>query len=190
MKRKYKDLLKLGAILLIAKSLNNIPEVNLTITSKTNTEIFEPISLQVDRHRAERDIKTTQDRVYWYLLDNGFSKEQTCAILGNIEQECGFNVNLVESNGVGFGLLQWSFERRTQLENMYDNPGNIYNQLDFFLYEYNQQWLQEYKNIFDNSTNLIELTDAFCWGYERPNVNYANLTHRRESAIYYFNLYQ
>lgn len=191
MNRNIKDLAKLSLLVITCGVIaNKIPDVNLTITSKVASQINTPISLNVDRSRvsAERDIRTNQDRVYWYLIDNGFNKLQACAIMGNIQQECGFNENLIESNGIGYGLLQWSFERRTKLENSYSDPSNIYNQLDYFMSEYEYQWSGNYKEIFDNSTDLTELTIAFCNGYERAGI--PNMKNRISWAYTYYEMFQ
>lgn len=191
MNRDLKDIVKLGTLVITFGVITcKLPNIDFTIYPKVTSEINTPISLDVDRHRvdAKRDIRTTQDIVYYYLIDNGFSSLQACAIMGNIQQECSFNENLTESNGVGYGLLQWSFERRTILENKYNDPSNIYNQLDYFMWEYESQWTGNYKEIFDNSTNLEELTRAFCNGYERAGI--PNMNNRIYWANHYYSQYQ
>lgn len=55
--------------------------------------------------------------IWNFLKYKGLSDAAVAGILGNIQAESGFNPSIVEkSNGVGFGLIQWSYERRTALE--------------------------------------------------------------------------
>lgn len=64
--------------------------------------------------------KTVEEvkKVIWgFLLGKGLSPEQTAGLMGNIQQESGFRPEAVEGgNGIGFGIVQWSFGRRTNLE--------------------------------------------------------------------------
>lgn len=51
------------------------------------------------------------------LIASGYSKTATAAVMGNIQNESGFRASAIEKgNGIGFGLCQWSFGRRTNLE--------------------------------------------------------------------------
>ena len=168
-----------------------IPQLDELNINAIENLINEPISIGTSRGiSAERDMKTNADRVYIYLREKGLSSIQVAAIMGNIAQESSFDERCIEEgNGIGFGLIQWSFERRTELESRYSDPGNIYNQLDFLLEELEYQWTTR-KDIFYNSNDLTEVTKAFCWGFERPNVKYANEKYRIEMAYYYYELYK
>lgn len=187
-----KDLVKLfiyAAVLgLIAYYLPNIETINPIVL---NTVINMPVSIESNRGvPAERDISTNADKVYVYLREKGLTHIQTCAIMGNIAQESGFDEKCIEEgNGIGFGLIQWSFDRRTNLFSYCDNPYDVFQQLDFLMYELDNQWTHS-QDIFNNTNDLVEATKAFCWGFERPNIRYANETYRIEMAKYYFNLYQ
>ena len=57
--------------------------------------------------------------VIWnFFKYKGLSDAATAGILGNIQAESGFNPGIVErGSGIGYGLIQWSFGRRTALEN-------------------------------------------------------------------------
>lgn len=49
--------------------------------------------------------------IYDFLLDEGFNKIAACAVLGNIEQESGFNPGIWESlnnTNKGYGIVQWT----------------------------------------------------------------------------------
>lgn len=63
--------------------------------------------------------ETNAEKVWNYFIERGLSPVAAAGALGNIEQESGFNPWIVETgNGnAGFGIIQWSYERRTKLEN-------------------------------------------------------------------------
>lgn len=56
------------------------------------------------------------EKIWNFLKQEGFTDEQAAGIMGNIEQESGYNPDLTESNGVGYGIIQWSYGRRDALE--------------------------------------------------------------------------
>ena len=68
---------------------------------------------------------TIQEKVWWALKDLGYSDEAVAGAMGNIDYEsAGFNANIVEGgSGEGIGLIQWSYGRRTQLENYAASKG-------------------------------------------------------------------
>jgi len=50
-------------------------------------------------------------------MKQGFNYESTIGLLANINSESGFDTSTIEAgNGIGRGLIQWSFERRTAME--------------------------------------------------------------------------
>ena len=58
-----------------------------------------------------------QQYVYDFLYDKGLPHKSIVSIMGNITAESSWDVNAIESgNGIGLGLCQWSYGRRTQLE--------------------------------------------------------------------------
>lgn len=177
-------------LLIIGFGIPNLKQEFITISVLEN-QINRPISLNVDRSRinATRDVKTNADKIYVYLEEKGMSKIQICAILGNLYQESGLNPEITESNGIGYGLAQWSFGRKTELLSRYDNPGDIYNQLDYLWYELTEleMWTSNYEEIFYNTVNLKEATIAFCKGFERAGI--PMMDRRVSYAEYYFNLY-
>ena len=51
-------------------------------------------------------------------IKQGFNFESSIGVLTNINSESGFDSNVIEGgNGIGRGLIQWSFERRVAMEN-------------------------------------------------------------------------
>ncbi len=76
-------------------------------------------------------------RVIWnYFKYKGLSDAATAGILGNIQAESGMDPGIVEmGSGIGYGLIQWSFGRRTALEQAAAaqgvDPSNIQFQLEY-----------------------------------------------------------
>lgn len=131
-----------------------------------------------------------QQYVYDFLYDYGLPHDTICAVMGNITAESGWDVDAIEhGNSIGFGLCQWSFSRREQLE-AYGT--SLEHQCEFLWSELTgqntgttgatYQWISNPADSVDggegfscsNSTFLngngsIEfLTKAFCYCWERP----------------------
>lgn len=141
--------------------------------------------------------KRTNENIVWdYLLDAGYSKVQAAGIIGNMYQESGVNPSRHESNGIGFGLVQWSFGRRQQLESYASSKGksasDIYVQLEFLVKELKEgkQFYGTYAEQFANPYSVDQATEAFCWGFERPHKDHANMANRKKQAwaAYYRNV--
>jgi uncharacterized protein YabE (DUF348 family) len=74
---------------------------------------------------------TENETIIWnYLINDGFSREQTAGIMGNLEQEHQFQTS-------GDGLVQWTGSRKALLLSRYADPYSVYSQLDFMMYELN-----------------------------------------------------
>lgn len=92
-------------------------------------------------------------KVVWgFLLGKGLSPEQTAGLMGNIQQESGFRPDAVEGgNGIGFGIVQWSFERRTTLENAAKQQGvpasSLAFQLEYLFQESNARKSKTYPGV-------------------------------------------
>ena len=131
---------------------------------------------------------TPQEKVWFALLDAGYSKEAAAGVLGNIQAESGFDSSVIEAgNGIGFGLCQWSYGRRTQLESYAASkgadPGDINIQIEFLLGEITPgggadgyatyQLMNNHGYTADdwiNASTPEAAAEAFCWIFERPGV--------------------
>lgn len=146
---------------------------------------------------------TIQERVWFALKDFGLSDEKAAGAMGNIDVESGgFSLSAVESNGVGIGLIQWSFGRRTQLESYATSKGVSWKdeatQIEFLIAEMtpggngiasyqfmnNNGWTVSQ---WEDATSVETATKAFCWTFERPNEQLAHVDRRVESAKNYYN---
>jgi len=142
-------------------------------------------------------------KLVWDFLKSKNLPDKSCsAVMGNIYAESGFAFNLIEvGNGVGFGLCQWSYERRTQLE-AYGT--DITHQLNFLWSELtgadinitgaNYQWINQsnylnHADFMNANGSINDLTASFCFSWERPNAQYAHLDVRQQKANEYYTLY-
>lgn len=174
-------------------------------------EIFEGIDLNKILEKFENNnFNSTssfvggsiQEKVWFALLDAGYSKEAAAGVLGNIEAESAFNADLIEKgNGIGFGLCQWSFGRRIQLEayaaSKGREPSDINTQIEFLIGEltpgggadgYATYQLLTYNGYsasdWENATTPEDAAVAFCWSFERPGI--PRMEVRTEAARRYY----
>lgn len=178
------------------------------LSSDTDTkEEIEQQEIESTEEVAQTDVKVTSrgssnekrsnENIVWdYLIEQGYSAIQVAGIIGNMYQESGVNPAREETNGIGYGLVQWSFGRRQQLEAFVESKGkpvsDIYVQLEFLVKELKsgKQLYGTYADQFNNPYSVDDATEAFCWGFERPNKNYANMANRKAKAweAYYRNV--
>ncbi len=133
-----------------------------------------------------------QATVWYSLVNAGYSEIATAAVMGNIGGECDWNPDLIEvRTGAGYGLIQWSFGRRNQLEafaaSRGASPSDVSIQVEFLLGELNpnggadgyadsQLYTSETKydgiahrpEEWKNATSIEEATRVFCYCFERP----------------------
>ena len=139
-----------------------------------------------------------EQQVWQYLRGKGLPEVSVAGAMGNIDAESDFDPNQIEAgNSIGFGLVQWSFERRTKLERY---GTDIQHQVNFLYAELtgeigdtgaSKEWINKsgHKTLDDfikGNGTPSELADAFCWGFERPAVATAHLERRQSSAEKYF----
>ena len=159
------------------------------------------------------NISSIKKSVWDALKKAGYSDVATAAVMGNIECESGFNPSIIEKgNNVGFGLCQWSYGRRTALENYANSinkkPSDLDTQLTFLLAELNPdggaggyasyQMGGTSSTAYDgnaytvtdwkDSNDINKATTAFMALFERPSydININHLNKRKEKANYYY----
>ena len=88
------------------------------------TDIAETYQADVDRYRTWEAEYLYATKVYQFLMKRGYSKEITCAIIGNMMVETGGNtLSLVPDlydadTGTYFGLCQWSLYWRPEVKGL------------------------------------------------------------------------
>lgn len=146
---------------------------------------------------------TIEEKVWYALRGEGYSKEAVAGVMGNIHAESSFDPAVIEKgSGIGFGLCQWSFGRRTQLEAYAASKGvnasDVDTQIEFLLTELNRGVgpAQGYatnqiltnkgytREMWENATTPEAAATAFCWIFERPSS--PNMTRRTEKAREYY----
>lgn len=145
--------------------------------------------------------KIPPDVIMKGLIDRGFRPHEAAGILGNIEQESGFDTGAREINpktesarkqGGGFGLFQLtSPERKQGLYNMAQMRGTTVDDLDLQLDHFTHEMQTSHKK----ALKALEATKdprhaAYVVSkyYEIPSEKYANNARRMSSAEKFFNM--
>ncbi|GHU09009.1 hypothetical protein FACS189431_6320 [Alphaproteobacteria bacterium] len=116
----------------------------------------------IRRIRGSYTTPSENENITWdFLRAQGFSREQTAGIMGNLKQEHGFQTS-------GDGLAQWTGGRRAKLLAMPD-PYNIYTQLEFLMIELNGPYIRV-KNSLLAATSVESATIIFQDQFERCGV--------------------
>ena len=135
-------------------------------------------------------------QVWKFLKEHGFDDIHAAGVMGNFYQESKFNPNLVESNGEGIGLGQWSFGRKTALRSFALKEtgsqegwrNNVDLQLRFMILADEIQTVRKYLSA--NFSSVAE--SAYWWGHywERFNESDGSMTAVRiPAAAKYYELY-
>lgn len=131
-----------------------------------------------------------EQQIYTYLTQSmGYNNAVACGILSNIECECNFRITLVESNGAGYGIIQWSGSRKTELKTWCSSHGYDYTtlngQLEFMIHEINDKsYYKKTRDAISGAANTPQgadsVADAFCMNFEAPY--YRNKEHGKYNA--------
>lgn len=147
---------------------------------------------------------TIEYKVWTGLRAAGYSEITVAGTMGNIYGESGFNPSVVEKgNGIGFGLIQWSFGRRTAIEQYAASKGADPNtaelQIEWLLKECDPNdssyaWMNSSTSYdgkswsyddWKNATDIESATRAFMFCFERP-ANASSLQKRVDAAKGYY----
>ena len=81
---------------------------------------------------TEQQQKENRQKIFDYLISEcDLSPAQAIGILANMAKESHFNPQVVEyATGQGYGLIQWSFGRRTDLVSWCNQHGCAYDSLE------------------------------------------------------------
>ncbi|MBS1952947.1 MAG: hypothetical protein JST89_02115 [Cyanobacteria bacterium SZAS-4] len=131
-----------------------------------------------------------------YFVEKGLTKEQAAGICGNLQYESGLNPGITEAgNGIGYGLAQWSFGRRDELNAFAQSEGKPVSdmkvQLDFLWKEMNTTEpgaLEAFKA--NPNMSAAEASNIFYDKFERPAYNPENKNNRSEAATQFLAQYE
>ena len=144
---------------------------------------------------------TIQEKFWQFFVAAGYTKQAVAGMMGNVQHESNFDSSLIEqtpgpSNGEGFGLIQWSYGRKTRLIELAAEQGrevtDVQFQFEFLNIELNESgnWLSVWADYpfdtFKSTTDITYATEAFCWMFERPAVASANISGRIEYSKKYY----
>jgi hypothetical protein len=105
---------------------------------------------------------SNRDRVWNYLIENGFTDEQAAGIMGNLRQEHGFQTS-------GDGLAQWMGGRKAKLMRM-KNPYSLSTQLHFLVKVELAGGYSHVNTMLKKCKTVEDATVVFCNKYERPGI--------------------
>lgn len=133
-------------------------------------------------------------RVYFQLIDLGYSHKGACAIMGNIAQESNFNTTVISGDGYGSqGLCQWTGGRLTNLKNFCKGKSykwdSVEGQVRFLDHEL-KSYSDLRKKLINGTGSLATLVDDFCFTFERPARSAANIPNRTNKANLYYKRYK
>ena len=113
------------------------------------------------------------EKIWNFFKSKGLTDEQTAGIMGSLWGESNhFQPDLVEAgNGIGYGIAQWSFGRRTNLENYAKEKGKPASDLGVqlnFLWQELEGPENRALNMVKSASTVREATIAWTNGFERP----------------------
>lgn len=106
-----------------------------------------------------------------FLLEKGLNAAAACGILGNIQQECSFNISSINSAGYS-GICQWGGGRKDAMRAMAqpDWRNNLTGQLNYMWAELQGDWKRNVYDVLATVPNtpdgLYTAADVFCRKYE------------------------
>lgn len=133
-------------------------EIASIVTAQASTQV-EIIGTKI---RGTYTTPSENESIAWsFFMAQGFTREQTAGIMGNLKQENGFKTT-------GDGLAQWTGSRKASLMSRAD-PFNIYTQLAFLMDELNGGYAKV-QSAIRSSTTVEQAMIAFQNGYERCGI--------------------
>lgn len=129
--------------------------------------------------------------------DMGLPKSAACGIMANIRFESSFSPAAREANGIGYGLVQWSFGRRTNLESWCNEmgylPSEFNAQMIFMDEEFNRHFVKVLEELYSASEDIDgarEAAETVCYRYEAPANTEAQAHLRADYAASLYPCYE
>jgi peptidoglycan hydrolase-like protein with peptidoglycan-binding domain len=123
------------------------------------------------------------------FLAAGWSMEQACGILGNIQNESAFNPAAPGDGGAAYGLCQWHRDRQAAFRARMGRAiqgSTVEQQADFISFEMLQGTEQLAGRRLKTATSPEQAADIVCRDYERPADKDGQSRKRMQSARAFF----
>jgi len=148
-------------------SVENGEEISrIEIASLVTKQPIKQIEVAGVNYDGELTSASQNESITWaFLLSQGFTRNQTAGIMGNLMQEHRFNTG---DTAGGLGIAQWIGGRRLALMGIQDYT-NIYVQLDYLMYELNGSEKNAYNAILGTSS-VADAVRAFQNKFERCGI--------------------
>lgn len=117
--------------------------------------------------------RNNEEKIWNYLVSElGLDDQQAAGVLGNMQQESGFNPEATNPDSGAYGIAQWYAERKTGLTNFAQSEGKQVNdlgvQLDYLKKELNSTYKSTVLEPLLASDSLSEATRIWLEEYEVP----------------------
>lgn len=139
---------------------------------------------------GSKDTEKNAKAIAAYLKKAGYKGAAIAALLGNLQHESYINPDQGEAgNGIGYGIAQWSFERRKNLEAYAKGKGKKVSDLSVqveFMLNHDGTDSDLLRGILGKSGSVDSLTEEICRRWERPNMAVAQLGTRQANAKHWY----
>ena len=126
-----------------------------------------------------------REKIYKMLRNKGYSPEAAIGILANIEAESTYRTNVLSYDGEGsIGICQWTYGRRTNLENFARKKGKPVSDLETQVEYLITELEGPYKgvNALKNTNDYGLMAEKFCRDFEVPANVEVRVGERRNIA--------
>src|SRR5680860_285866 len=143
-------------------------DINFYDAEDTGCASGSPVTGSVSLEKSEQ-----LQSIFQTLTNGGMNSIQAAAIMGNIYAESGFNSDTHEvGNDIGYGLAQWSFGRRVNLENFAKEKNvaasDVNMQLEFLFKEYSSSYKSKLKGTDFDKSDIGKATESWMMIFEAP----------------------
>lgn len=126
-----------------------------------------------------------REKIYKMLRNKGYSPEAAIGILANIEAESTYRTNVLSYDGEGsIGICQWTYGRRTNLENYARSKGkpvsDLETQVEYLIRELEGPYKKV--NALKNTNDYGLMAERFCRDFEVPANVEVRVGERRNIA--------
>ena len=141
------------------------------------------------RAAADADVART---CYDLLVEDKWTPEQACGILGNIQHESGFDLAAPGDGGTAYGLAQWHPDRQRAFARKFGRPihgSSLEEQIHFITFEMNEGTETAAGKLLHLAKTPESAADVVCRKYERPADKDGGSRKRSQTARAFFDAF-